>query len=64
MLNKEGITELKERLATIGDATTIFFDEAQKRQEQGQEYSDIWDDLLLLEPKRSPSPKCDTHLDW
>jgi len=46
MVNKEGIAELRERLKTICNAATSFFDKAQERQNQGREYSDIWDDLL------------------
>lgn len=49
MLNKEGIVELGERLTTIRNAATTFFDKAQERQDQGQAYSDIWDDLLTPE---------------
>ena len=46
MLNTEGITELRERLTTIRKAATSYFDKAQKRQNQGRVYSDIWNDLL------------------
>jgi hypothetical protein len=49
MLNNEGIVELRERLTTIRNAATSFFDKAQERQDQGQAYSDIWDDLLTPE---------------
>ena len=46
MLNNEGVAELRERLTTIHDAATSFFDKAQRRQDEGREYSDIWDDPL------------------
>src|SRR5260370_36640455 len=49
ILNNEGIAELRERLTMIRNATTSFFDKAQERQDQGREYSDIWDDLLTPE---------------
>ena len=46
MLNNEGVAELRERLTTIHDAATSFFDKAQRRQDEGREYSDIWADLF------------------
>ncbi len=46
MISKDGIIELRERLTRIRDAAATFFDEAQKRQDRGLVYSDIWDDLL------------------
>jgi len=49
MLNREGIAELRERLTTIRNAATSFFDKAQRRQDEGREYSHIWDDLLTPE---------------
>jgi hypothetical protein len=52
MLNKEGITELKERLTTIQNAATSFFDEAQRYQDQAVEYTDIWDGLLPPESRQ------------
>jgi hypothetical protein len=45
MINREGIAELKERLTTLRDAGTRFFDKAQALQDQGGEYSDIWTTL-------------------
>src|SRR3981081_2885740 len=45
MLSKEGIAEIKERLATIRDAAASFFERAQGLQDQGAECRDIWDDL-------------------
>jgi hypothetical protein len=46
MVTKEGIAELKERLTAIRNSATSFFDKAPERQDQSQEYNDIWDDLL------------------
>ncbi len=46
VLDNEGITELRERLTTICNSATSFFDKAQRRQDHGGEYNDIWDDLL------------------
>lgn len=52
MLNKEGIAELKERLRTVRDAATNFFSKVQERQDQGEEYRNIWEDLLSPELRR------------
>ena len=52
MINKEGIGELRERLIAIRSAGTSFFDRAQARQDEGGEYSDIWDDLLTADLRR------------
>jgi hypothetical protein len=49
MLKNGGITELRERLTAVRNAATKFFDKAQKSQDQGREYSDIWGDLLSPE---------------
>ena len=46
MLNKEGIAELKERLRTVRDAATNFFSKVQERQDQGEEYPNIWEYFL------------------
>jgi hypothetical protein len=49
MISKEGIAVLRERLSTICNRTTSFFDKAQERQDQGIVYSGIWDGLLTPE---------------
>jgi len=49
MLNKEEIAELRDSLSRIRDAGAMFFDRAQRNQDEGREYSDIWDDLLTPE---------------
>lgn len=49
MLNKEGLAELRERLAATCDAATNFFDKAQQLADQGPSYRSIWDDILTPE---------------
>jgi hypothetical protein len=46
MINREGIAELRERLTSIRDAGTRFFDKAQALQDQDRQYTDIWANLL------------------
>jgi hypothetical protein len=46
MLTKEGIAELRERLAGVSAAGASFFDKAQRCQDEHGEYSNIWDGLL------------------
>jgi len=49
MLNTEGIAGLRERLTTIRDAATSFFDKAQRLQDEHGEHGDIWNGLLTPE---------------
>jgi len=49
MISKDGIIELRERLAGICHVAAAFFDKAQECQDHARPYSDIWDDLLTTE---------------
>ena|ERR1039457_5259633 len=49
MLNKEGLAELRERLAATCNAANNFFDKAQQLVDQGLVYGSIWDDILTPE---------------
>ncbi len=46
MLNKEGISELRERLAKLRVGANTAFAEAERRRDEGKVYSDISKDLL------------------
>jgi hypothetical protein len=54
MMNKEGISELHERLKNIRESATTFFNDCRTLQEKdGGEYADTWDDLLTEELRTS-----------
>ena len=46
MLHKEGLAELRERLAQVGGAANAFFDKAQPLQDANGQRRDIWNGLL------------------